>query len=192
VIIPTSKLRRALALAILAAIPLTVWLVVIGPIWEAWAGGAETEGRSLKLISELRQMAAMRPALDAELKTLEARGKTLPGFVTGTTPALAAASMQSEIKRIIESKGGQVRSTQDLSPAREHGVERIGVRFDITTSLEALPRIVYEIEAHSPYFFIDNLEIRAPEDARPETYVADKPILIIHWDVYAYRAVGET
>jgi len=189
--VSTPILRRALALAILAAIPLAVWLVVVVPIWQSWADAGETEGRSLKLISDLRQMVTMRPALEAELKTLEARGKTVPGFVTGNTPALAAASVQSEIKRIIETKGGQVRSTQDLSTTREHGVEKIGVRFDVTTSLEALPRIVYEIEAHSPNFFLDNLEIRAPEDARPETYVADKPILIIRWDVYGYRAAGE-
>ena len=191
-IVPGTMMRRALALAILVAIPLVIWLAIIDPIWQSWVDAEETEGRSLELIADFRQAGAMRPALEAELKAVETSGKTLPGFVTGNTPALAAASLQSDIKRIIESKGGQVRSTQDLQPAREHGVEKIGVRFDITTSLEALPRIVYEIETHSPYLFIDNLEIRAPEDVRPETYVANKPILIIRWDVYGYRAVGET
>ena len=190
--VPTPILRRALALAILAAIPLVLWVGVIEAIWEGWADGGETEVRSLKLIANLREAATRRPALESEFKALEARSKALPGYIPGNTPALAAATVQSEVKRIVESKGGQVRSTQDLAPTREHGVEKIGVRFDMTTSLEALPTIVYEIESHSPYLFIDNLEIRAPEDARPETYVTNKPIMIIRWDVFGYRAVGET
>jgi len=187
-----SILRRALALAILAAIPLVLWLAVIGPMWDSLDGSGETEARSLKLVANLRQMAALRPVLETERKALEARGKALPGYIAGNTPALAAATVQSEVKRIVESRGGQVRSTQDLAPTRDHGVEKIGVRFDMTSSLEALPAIVYEIESHSPYLFIDNLEIRAPEDARPETYVANKPILIIRWDIFGYRAVSET
>jgi hypothetical protein len=191
-IVVSPIMRRVLALAILAAIPLTLWHAIIDPIWQSWADSDETEARSLQLIADFRQTAATRPALEARFKEVEVRGKTLPGFVTGNTPALAAATLQSEIKRIIESKGGQVRSTQDLAATRERGAEKIGVRFDITTSLESLPKIVYEIEAHAPYLFIDNVEIRAPEDARPESYVADKPILIIRWDVYGYRAVGET
>jgi hypothetical protein len=190
--VPMPILRRALALAILAAIPLVLWLAVIGPIWDSFGDGGDTEVRSLKLIASLRQTAAQRPALETEIKALEARGKALPGYISGNTTALAAATVQSEVKRIVESRGGQVRSTQDLAPTRDHGVEKIGVRFDMTISLEALPAIVYEIESHGPYLFIDNLEIRAPEDARPETYVANKPILIIRWDVFGYRPMGET
>ena len=186
------RLQRGLAVAILAAIPLTLWLAIIDPLWQSWSDSAETEQRSVKLISSLRQTATLRPALEARLKDLEARNRSLPGFVPGNTAALAAATIQSEGKRVIESQGGQIRSTQDLAPSREHGFEKVGVRFDLTTSLEALPRIVYEIEAHIPYYFIDNLEIRAPEDGRPENYVANKPILIIRWDVYGYRAASET
>lgn len=185
-------LGRVLALGILAAVPLCFWLAVIDPIWQSWADGDEAEARTLQMIAAFRQTAALRPALDSRLKEIEAHSRGSSGLVAGNTPALAAAGVQAEIKRIIESRGGQVRSTQDLVPVREGAVEKIGVRFDITTSLEALPSIVYEIEAHVPYLFIDNLEIRAPEDSRSQTLVANKPILIIRWDVFGYRSAGAT
>jgi hypothetical protein len=185
-------IRRAAALAILAAIPIAIWIVLADPLWQAWSDADETEERSGQLITEFRQTLAKKPIYEAQLKALDTRRGSMPGLVEGASPALAAATLQGDIKRTIESHGGQVRSTQDLSAVREHGFERIAVRIDWTASVEALSKILYEIEGHTPYLFVDNLEVRAPDDPKPENFVSGKPILTIRCDIYGYRPAGET
>ena len=185
-------LHRALALAILGAIPSAIWLGCVDPLWQRWTERTEAEARSTRLLAAFTQTINSLPLLEAQLKKLQQDEQSNAGLVTGNSSSLAGAALQAEIKRIVESKGGQIRSTQQLTPTQDHGLEKVSTRFDFVASLDALPNMIYEIESHVPYLFIDNMDIHAPEDGRPEIYAANNPVLTVRWDVSGYRLPGST
>ena len=56
----------------------------------------------------------------------------------------------------------------------------------MVSTLGAVQRVLYDLEASSPYLFVDNLYLRArPAERRAESADSD-PILDVRFDVYGY------
>jgi hypothetical protein len=160
-------LGRALAAAILAALVAAVVGVVLRPFAVAWSEAGDSIAASTALLAGFQRAAAERPALEAELKALG--GQTAlpqPGLIDATNTPLAAARLQSAVKAIIETEGGQVRSVQELPATRAGGFQRVAIRLDVGVTTDGLQKALHRIEAAQPYMFVDNLAIRAPEPAR--------------------------
>jgi Type II secretion system (T2SS), protein M subtype b len=185
-----ALLSRALALAILAAAMAVALLSVIIPVQRVVEAQQETMRQSLKLLAAYRKAAAERQGLERNLKEIRAAPGAVAGLVDGATTPLAAAKMQSEVKRIIEAHGGEIRSAQNLPSSVAGGFEQIAIRYDITLPMAALGQIAYEIETHKPYFFIDGVDIRAPETAPLGDKRGVDPELAVRWDIRAYRRSG--
>jgi hypothetical protein len=185
-----ALLGRVLALAILAAAMAVALLGVIIPVQRVVETQQENLERSLRLLAAYRNAAAERQGLERSLKEIRAAPGAMAGLVDGATTPLAAAKMQSDVKRIIEAHGGEIRSAQNLPSSAADGFEQIAIRYDITLPMAALGQIAYEIETHTPYFFIDGVDIRAPETTPLGDKRAVEPGLDVRWDIRAYRRSG--
>jgi len=177
---------RTLALGILLVLIASVGLGIVLPLLNSVQGDDEDLDRSLHLLAGYQRVATRRPALEQRLVVLQQEMTALPGLWPGATPALAAAGLQGEMKRLIESAGGQIRSAQEVPAAPEGGFERIGLRYELTLPMAALPGLLQALDAHTPYLFLDKVDLHAPEG--PATAA---PLLSIRWEVSGYRT-GKT
>lgn len=187
----TPKIKeRSLALAILAVAAVIAWIMILHPLMNIVTGESEETESSLQLLARYHALEKARPQVEAELKAMQQRSAAMSGLIEGKSAALAAAAVQSEVKSIIERHGGSVMSSQNMPPAAADGFEKIEIQYMLSLPLGSLKNVVYEIETHTPYLFIDNVNMRMPENWMPENTAAPVPALEVQFLVGGYRWVG--
>src|SRR5690606_26539036 len=119
-------------------------------------------------LAELRILHARSIRATAEADTLRAaieqRGQAADEdalFLQGATRALAGAELQDRLKSMIEIEGGILVSTAFGRDSAQLPVEPITVIVRVRSSIEALLRFLYTIEAHQPRLFTENLTIQS-------------------------------
>lgn len=182
-------LSRATALALLFGLILLAYAVVVAPLVAGYrqSEGAVAEAR--ELLAGYRSVAARRDQLEAQLAALADRQDDSGLYLAGATDALAAAALQDDVKGAIEAGGGNLRSIQILPAEDEEGFRRVGVRVQLTATVNDLLRILHGIEAGRPFLFVDALEInnrRARRRNRDEAETMD-PVLLVRLDVAGYQ-----
>lgn len=188
---PSVLLRRVLALAILASVITALAAVTLRPVMSMRQARHATIERSLKLLAGYQRLAATRPDLEEQLRGLRSSEAVARGIVDGSSAALAAASLQSEIRPIIEGNGGEIRSVQPIPPSKAGDFEKIELRYDLSIAQVALPEVMSEIEIHTPYLFLDGIDIRGVEGLLPASQGDQDPKLTVRWTVHAYRGVAQ-
>ena len=166
---PGSPVSRLLALALLAAVPVLAYLLVVEPVIAAYrdAGAAIAQGQ--RLLQSYRERAEQRPQLAQLLAEEEERAADVTGYLAAVDDALAAVELQDRMKAVVESAGGQLRSAQSLEVEPVDavpGVRRAALKVRFTADIESLATILYELETGSPYLFVDALSIREPRRQR--------------------------
>jgi Type II secretion system (T2SS), protein M subtype b len=182
---PFLKSRTA-ALAALGLAALLFAVVVIVPIWAAFAAQSDEMQESLRQLGFYRAEIASRPKLEAELAALNTQGASVPGVLPGDSTALAQAALQSQIKTLIEANKGQLRSIQMLPPTQKGGFEVVAAQCDVELPMSALKDLAAAIGAHMPYLFIDDASIGAPQ-IEPDQANARPPTLDLRWTMHGYR-----
>jgi hypothetical protein len=185
--LPRELMSRTAALAALAVAVLGsigILGVLLGFIF---AGERED------VADNLRQLAAYRSEIDASGQTkraydeLRARVGAMPGLIHADAGAPAAAQVQTALKDIVQGSGGELRSAQVLPSVIANGFEIVSVDCDLTIPASRLRDVVYAIETHRPYLFVQNADITAPVgfDAKSGA----EPSYDVRWTLRAYRWV---
>ncbi len=190
IVISQSAKKRGLALLILAGVLAIAWILVLRPLADIATGESEEGEHSLMLLSRYKALEDARPQVEAELRAMQQRNAAMSGLVEGNSAALAAAAVQSDIKAIVESNGGSVLSTQNMPSKVADGFEKIEIEYDLSLPLSSLKNVIYQIETHTPYLFIDDVTIRMPEGWMPESVDTPAPALEVQWLIRGYRWVG--
>lgn len=187
---PGSPVSRLLALALLAAVPVLGYLLVVEPVIAAYrdAGAAITQAQ--RLLQSYRERAEQRPQLAQLLAEEEERAANLTGYLAAVDDALAAVELQDRTKAVVETAGGQLRSAQSLKVEPVDavaGVRRAGIKVRFTADIESLATILYELETGEPYLFVDALSIREPRRQRRRRDEPEAaPQLDVVVDLYGY------
>ena len=182
--------QRGLALLILAGAVVIAWFIALRPLVEIVTGDSEESEHSLMLLGRYQALEDARPQVEAELREMQQRNAAMSGLIEGNSAALAAAAVQSDIKTIIESNGGSVLSTQNMPSKIADGFEKIEIQYDLSLPLGSMKNVIYQIETHTPYFFIDHVTMRMPEGWQPENVDTPAPALEVQWLIRGYRWVG--
>jgi len=177
---------RGLALAILVALVVILYSVAIQPLIDDYAETTQSIDQMSGLLQRYRGLAANLQPLQAELAQIQQRQGAKDGFFAGTNDTLVAAQLQGKLRAAVETARGELKSTQVLPPEDDGKMRRITVRGQMASTLGAVQRVLYDLEAASPYLFIDNLNLRVRAmERRAENPDAD-PILDVRFDVYGY------
>lgn len=160
------KQRRLLALAILLLALALVFSITVLPVLLANQHYRDTiaglEGR----LQQLQRAAAIGDSLQPQYEQLK-RWKTSDAqYLKSNSAALAAAELQSLVKRIIVSKNAEVVSTQILTTRQEEGFDRVALKVRIRGELENIIQAFYVIETGEPFVFMDNVSVRASRGRR--------------------------
>jgi general secretion pathway protein M len=187
---PGSPVSRLLALALLAAVPVLAYLLVVEPVIAAYrnAGAAIAQGQ--RLLQSYRERAEQRPQLAQLLAAEEERVADVTGYLAAVDDALAAVELQDRMKAVVEATGGQLRSAQSLKVEPVDGIEgvrRAALKVRFTADIDSLATILYELETGEPYLFVDALSIREPRRQRRRRDEPEAaPQLDVVVDLYGY------
>jgi general secretion pathway protein M len=187
---PGSPASRLLAVALLAAVPMIAYALVVGPIITAYRDAGEAIAQAQKLLQNYRERAEQRPQFARLLAAEEERAGSITGYLEAVDAALAAAELQDRVKGVVEQAGGTLRSAQSLEvEAVEEvaGVRRAGLKVRFAADIESLAAILYELETGEPYLFVEGLSIREPRRQRRRRDEPEQaPELDVVLDLYGY------
>ncbi len=120
----------------------------------------ETLSEVTDQIRRFQNLQAQAPQLEAQLKSLDREVGSASFYVNADTPALAAAALQKQVKSAVDGAGGKLTSTQNLPPKEEGNAQRVAILVRMSGDVDALFKVLYDLEAASPLLFIDNLTVR--------------------------------
>ena len=86
-----------------------------------------------------------------------------PVFVTGSTPGLAIAEMQSFASKLAGESGMTVQRLQPLQADRDGNLAVLRIEAEVTGNIEGLRSYLLAIESGVPMVFINRIRIAAPE-----------------------------
>ena len=180
----SPQVRRIVALGLLAALLLAAYALVISPLVDGWVGLARSIDETRELASGYERSIRAKSRIAAELEALRGERPDPSWFVTGETDALAAAELQNHATELVSAAGAGMRSIQPLPAEDEDGLKRVTLIVEIEATTTSLTRLVYALEAETPYLFIDQLQassrIGTPEE--PES----APMLDVRLTIYGY------
>jgi hypothetical protein len=193
--IPQFLLGRKAALTALFGLMALVLLLVVAPIGASFLALHDETTDTLNQLALYRSELGSRPQLEKVLADIRQRAASGTGLIVADDSALAEAQIQREMKAIIESNAGEVRSTQVATKKRIRGLEEITVQYDLSVPLTRLSSVLYAIESHTPYLFIDHADIATPMGWPPQAGASAKrqiePNLEVRCTVRAYRWSGK-
>jgi len=153
-------LRKFLALTILIFVAYLIWTGVAQSVLKEFAAYEQHANRDREFLSRYMARASTKPALAAELERLSKLRTTSKGFLPTGNPALAAATLQDRLKRIVANSRSGLKSVQVLPTDADGDKRQIRVDVMINTEISRLKDILYQIETGAPYLFVDEINIR--------------------------------
>ena len=183
---PLPLARRGLALAILLILVGMVYAAAVQPLVDDYRDTTQSIDQMSALLQRYQRVAGNLAPLQAELASVQQRQGAKDGFFTGANDTLVAAQLQGKLRTAVEAARGELKSTQVLPTEDDGKMRRITVRGQMASTLGAVQRVIYELEASSPYLFVDNLNLRVRAAERRAEVPDQDPILDVRFDVYGY------
>ena len=183
----TPLISRLAALLLLATAILAAYTFLIEPMV---IGYTETDRQIEEMREQLARFeraAATRPVLAQQMRDFEVQQKSRGYFLSGTTDALAAASLQSRVHELVTEKGGMLESVEPMPGVEEQGLMHITLHVQMTGTSETLFDVLYALESGNPILFVDDLNIQNRNDVSGESDVGSATdALTIAFDLSGY------
>lgn len=161
----SAATQRFVAVGSLLLVLLIVYLGVVGPLWD-WYAGARADADTLRrAIAHAEAANASAGNLQAELESLKQQTPNANGFLPKTTDALANAALQDLVKAAVDKAHGELRSTQMLAAHDEGSARRISIRAQFTADLAGVQQVFYELESLPSLLFLNNVQVRLQQKA---------------------------
>ncbi len=152
--------QRLSALLILILLCSILYALLIGPIFTRYNEEVAHLESDRALLLRYERVASSAPDVADFARSVRARQIQSGIFVSGSTDALAAASLQNVIGTLATGSGGDLRSVQSLPVEDTNGLRRIRIRFQLITNVHGLRHILHELETGQPLLFIDEFKVR--------------------------------
>lgn len=182
----SPPVRRIAALGLLLVVILAAAVLLIAPLVNSFLAARDNLAQQRDAIARFEALTARLPQLQTERAALQQNVAAESGFLRGSNDALRAAELQNRIKSIIDSHGGQLMSTQILTPRDENGFRRIAAQVVLSTSSDTLAAILYDCEDREPFLFIDSFEIHGRQVPRLDDPRSTKILLDVRLELSAY------
>jgi general secretion pathway protein M len=170
---------KAFAIGLLAAVSLGLVTLVLKPIAAQRADledGLETQRTLLGRLRAEQSAAEAKTVLGG---TPAAMPKG-PVFLGGESDAIRLAGLQSRLSDAAQTAGTRLASTQVLPPREDAGVRLIGVQTQLSTTLEQLQKLVFELETARPVLIVQALHVsRGPDREGQEVTELDVRLTVL-------------
>lgn len=185
-----QRARRWLALGLLAAVAGGVWTAALEPLLGAFVTQRQELADSAMLLARYQGLGGVQEDLRRQLAERNARWHGQPGLFDAGNPAVAVARLQTIVQGYAAARQVRVTSMQPLPAAAESGLQRIGLRVELTADIRGLHGFLRDVEAGQPFLFAEALTIQAsgagpgPAAGRADAGRAD--VLAVRCDLVGY------
>ena len=157
----TDKHHCLKAFLLLLVVVTAVAILAILPWWNKLQFYDERQEVLSARLAKYHAVLAQRSKLEQALSKSEQALANNDYYFKAATTELAAAELQRRIKTLVDSTEANLVSTQNIGATTTAGVTKISVRVRLNGTLEALTKVLYELETKAPITIIDNLSMRA-------------------------------
>ncbi len=130
----------------------------------------EAEKIKMKTLEKYAGMIAQKPQFEKRLSEVkDLRSAQNSKLIEGQTVSLAAANLQSTVRNLITSRGGNISSERVEKPVDIGKFKMIIINVDtVLPDSRALSNILYAIETQTPYLVIRELDSRIVNYSKPK------------------------
>jgi len=179
-----------LAVGLLLFAILLIYMLVFSPLLALRKEYSESVDELEFRLERYRKIAAERPLWSRRVEEIKQHGRVSEQYIAKETPALASADLQTLIKEIVTTSGGELISTQVVPEQQEEQLTRIAVRIRMNGSTRVLRDVLHAVETSQPILWVDNLNLRPIRmPMRPGSKVAPDR-LSIDFEVVGYMRAG--
>lgn len=184
----TPQLSRASALGLLGVVIAFLWLSLLDPL----VGGilthrSEVAGLHSRL-ADYRSRAAMSDPLEQKLAGVRRTDPSSSALLARVSGSIAAAKIQRDAKRFIESAGGKILSSQEMPSVIEGSLRRIIIRVSFNADHKGLRDALYNLETLKPFYFLQNMAVRTSHIPRMNTGGDNAGDLSVTAEIFGYMA----
>jgi general secretion pathway protein M len=158
-----------LAVILLAGALGLLTVTLIYPFARVFGAGTEEIEDLAFRIARLRRVAQSADYWSKQAEVIREHAASEGQFLEGATAALAAAELQARIKQLTEDAGGALTSTQASAPREEEGFTRVGVRANMTGTVNTLRKVLHAVESSRPYLLVSTLNINVDRGKQAQT-----------------------
>ena len=177
-----STSGKALALAIGVLVLGAAHFGVIAPLLSHYESTAQRLLERQELVRRYQNSARDLPRLRRTVAQRHDQSFDGDLLLTGSTDHVAAATLQSVLKVLVELEGARLTSAEMLPEETKDDVaRRVGVRIAFSGPLKLLATVLEGIEMTRPVLFVGNLDIHTAPDSTGED---EGGTLAIVMDVY--------
>lgn len=115
-------------------------------------------------IGELEDRLQTREKVMAEIRLLQSRNPSGSLTLKGTTPALAAAELQSLVNSAIENAHGIIEATAPAQPEPMGPYLEVGLRVDLQANIESVREILLTLENATPTVIVTLIDAEQFDD----------------------------
>ena len=149
------------SLAILLLLLIVIFSIVLLPWWQKMEFYADQIETLASQITKFESMQARKPGLEKQLQTIRQHLNRNNYFLTADTPALAAADLQQRVKLAVETNGGQLVSTQNMTNPKDEKLVEVIIRVRMNGGGDVLAKVLHNLESGKPLLLVDNLTVRS-------------------------------
>ncbi len=181
-------IRRTLAVALLVAVVLGAWRLMVEPLITEYRNQSLSAEQSVALLKGYLRVTAGRDQVEAARLRLRREPSSGGHFLRGDSVDLAAAELQNDVKELITANGGSLKSMTPI-PARDRDKERfakVAIRVIMLGDTTTLQSVLYALESADPYLFVERLDVSARRGRRRRE---DTPVIVqtqVRFDVHGY------
>jgi general secretion pathway protein M len=159
--LPTGRRGQALALAILLILLLAIWQGAVGPLLELYGDRADELEMSRQHVAMMTRLNEQLPGLKQKWEQGQRSGAPQKSLVIdGANDALAAASLQDQLRGMATNAGTTLVSVENLPPDTAPGAyHRIGLKISLNARWPVLVALLKAIEESSPPLLVDDVQI---------------------------------
>lgn len=150
---------RALAVGLLALAVLLALALLLAPVLLLHRHYDTVIDALQGRIEVYRRVAAQAPELKKALDGL----RVMDGhrfFLRSTAPNLAGAELQDLVRGAIENNGGRITTIQTSQPRDDGRFRQIGINVQLFATTPNLQKVLYALEAQTPYAMVENITVR--------------------------------
>jgi hypothetical protein len=179
--LPAGRQGRFLAIGLLLAAILVLWLGVASPVFDLYAERADELDSLRARVSRGAALIEALPALTREADTA-ARAPT-QAVLQGNSDAIAGATLQEQVQGMAAGTNAQLTSIETLPGEQVGAYRRIGVRVELSAQLAVLTHLLAAVEQAQPSMLVDDIRLTATPVGPQNVQLP----LDVAFTVYAFR-----
>ena len=141
----SPRLSRLLAILLLVLVIGAIYRLAVLPAWDRYANQRDDISNKENQLVRLGQIAAQAQGARRQLQSLESNPDLERLLLRAESPTLAAASLQEQLKEVVERHGGRLTSTQVIPPGSDASFQRVGLKVRMSVNSETAQRVFHEL-----------------------------------------------